>query len=105
MLNEAFDTFLHTAEQADAAPTRPQYDVFRMLSTKLDEQVRIWEQIRTVDLPAVNNLVRESNVPVLTVNAGNAGSTGTITREGMGRAKHIFERQRGKMCQLYDVRA
>jgi len=76
MLNEAFDTFLHTAEQADAAPTQPQYGVFQMLSTKLDEQLKIWEQIRTVDLPAVNNLVRESNVPVLTVNAENAGNTG-----------------------------
>jgi hypothetical protein len=44
-----------------------------MLSTKLNEQLKIWEQIRTVDLPAVNNLVRESNVPILkTINADNA---------------------------------
>jgi hypothetical protein len=79
MLNEALDTFLHTAEQADAPPTQSQYDVFRMLSTRLDEQLKIWEQIRTVDLPAVNNLVRESNVPILTItnaeNAGNADNT------------------------------
>jgi seryl-tRNA synthetase len=75
MLNEAFDTFSHTIEQADAAPTQSQYDVFRMLSTKLDGQLKIWEQIRTVDLPAVNNLVHESNVPVLTaINAGNAAN-------------------------------
>ena len=73
MLNEAFDTFSHTVEQADTAPTRSQYNVFRMLSTKLNEQLKIWEQIRTVDLPAVNNLVRESNVPILkTINADNA---------------------------------
>jgi ABC-type polysaccharide transport system permease subunit len=46
-----------------------------MLSTKLDGQLKIWEQIRTVDLPAVNNLVHESNVPVLTaINAGNAAN-------------------------------
>jgi hypothetical protein len=83
MLNEAFDTFSHTIEQADAAPTQSQYDVFRMLSSKLNEQLKIWEQIRTVDLPAVNNLVRESNVPILTTisddslgNAENAGNTG-----------------------------
>jgi hypothetical protein len=73
MLNEAFDTFSHTIEQADTAPTQSQYDVFRMLSTKLNEQLKIWEQIRTVDLPAVNNLVGESNVPILkTINADNA---------------------------------
>jgi photosystem II stability/assembly factor-like uncharacterized protein len=76
MLNEAFDTFCHTLEQADAAPTQPQYDVFRTLSAQLDEQLKMWAQIRATDLPAVNNLVRESNVPVLTVsNADNAGST------------------------------
>jgi hypothetical protein len=82
-LNEAFDTFSHTIEQADAAPTQSQYEVFRMLSAKLDEQLKIWEEIRTVDLPAVNNLIRESNVPVLTTintdsirNTGNAENTG-----------------------------
>jgi hypothetical protein len=53
-----------------------------MLSTKLDEQLKIWEQIRTVDLPAVNNLVRESNVPVLTVNAGNAENAGNTGNAG-----------------------
>jgi hypothetical protein len=54
-----------------------------MLNSKLNEQLKIWEQIRTVDLPAVNNLVRESNVPILTTidadsfgDAENAGNTG-----------------------------
>jgi hypothetical protein len=39
MLNEAFDTFSHTIEQADTAPTQSQYTVFRMPSTKLNEQL------------------------------------------------------------------
>ena len=111
MLNEAFDTFSHTIEQADTAPTQSQYTVFRMLSTKLNEQLKIWEQIRTVDLPTVNNLVRESNVPILTtINADSVGTPRTLearealTLEGIGRTKHIFARQRGKMCEPYEVR-
>jgi hypothetical protein len=111
MLNEAFDTFSHTIEQSDTAPTQSQYTVFRMLSTKLNEQLKIWEQIRTVDLPAINNLVRESNVPILTtINADSVGTPRTLegwealTLEGIGRAKHIFERHRGKMCQPDEVR-
>jgi photosystem II stability/assembly factor-like uncharacterized protein len=74
MLNEAFDAFSHVIEQADTAPTQPQYDVFRLLSSKLDEQLRIWEQVQMVDLPAVNKLVRDSNAPILTTaNAGEEG--------------------------------
>jgi hypothetical protein len=83
MLNEAFDTFSHTIEQADAVPTQSQYEVFRMLSAKLDEQLKIWEQIRTLDLPAVNNLVRESNIPMLTLtNAGSVGDAGNAGSPG-----------------------
>jgi photosystem II stability/assembly factor-like uncharacterized protein len=67
MLNEELDSFSHVIEQADAAPTQAQYDVFRMLSANEDEALKTWGQIQTADLPAVNNLVRESNIPVLTV--------------------------------------
>ena len=54
-------------EQADAAPTQAQYDAFRMLSAKEDAALKTWGQIQTADLPAVNNLVRESNIPIFTV--------------------------------------
>ncbi len=67
MLNEELDSFSHLVEQADAAPTQAQYEVFRMLSAKEDAALKTWGQIQTADLPAVNNLVRESNIPVLTV--------------------------------------
>ena len=76
MLNEAFDTFSHTVEQADTAPTQAQYDAFRTLSAQLDDQLKLWAQIRATDLPAVNNLVRESNIPILTVSSpGDARSS------------------------------
>jgi hypothetical protein len=67
MLNEELDSFSHIVEQADVAPTQAQYDVFQMLSAKEDAALKTWGQIQTADLPAVNNLVRESNIPVLTV--------------------------------------
>jgi hypothetical protein len=67
MLNEELDSFSHLVEQADATPTLAQYEVFRMLSAKEDAALKTWGQIQTADLPAVNSLVRESNIPVLTV--------------------------------------
>jgi hypothetical protein len=72
MLNEELDTFSHTIEQADAGPTASQYDVFRMLSAKLDEQLGTWAHIQKDELPAVNNLVRASQIPVLTVQDGES---------------------------------
>ena len=67
MLNEQLDAFSHTIDQADAVPTASQYDVFRMLSAKLDEQLGTWAHIQKDELLAVNNLVRASQIPVLNV--------------------------------------
>jgi seryl-tRNA synthetase len=72
MLNEELDTFSNTIDQADAVPTASQYDVFRMLSAKLDEQLGTWAHIQKDELPAVNNLVRASQIPVLTVQDGES---------------------------------
>jgi photosystem II stability/assembly factor-like uncharacterized protein len=81
MLNEELDTFSHVIDQADAAPTQAQYDIFRMLSAKMDEQLKTWDQIETADLPAVNNLVRQSNLPVLSVrDVASGGVSGRSER-------------------------
>jgi len=72
MLNEQLDAFSHTIDQADAVPTVSQYDVFRMLSAKLDEQLGTWAHIQKDELLAVNNLVRASQIPVLNVQDGES---------------------------------
>src|SRR2546425_11668373 len=38
MLNEALYSFSLTLQAADYGPTQPQYDVFRMLNERLEEQ-------------------------------------------------------------------
>ena len=74
MLNEELDSFSHVVEQADAVPTAAQYEVFRMLSAELDKQLASWAHIQKDDLPAVNDLVRASQIPVLTVQDGESES-------------------------------
>src|SRR5207253_1845785 len=44
MLNERFDTFSHVIEYSDKEPTKPQLDVFQMLSSQLDDQLKKWAQ-------------------------------------------------------------
>ncbi|MGB9105171.1 MAG: hypothetical protein WCC59_10455, partial [Terriglobales bacterium] len=74
-LNEQFDTLSHTIEYADAAPTRPQYAVFDVLNGKLQEQLKALRELLDRDLPALNDLMRKTGVPVLNVPSGTpAGS-------------------------------
>jgi photosystem II stability/assembly factor-like uncharacterized protein len=82
MLNEELDTFSHTIDQADAPPTESQYDVFKMLSAKLDEQLGTWAHIQKDELPAVNNLVRASQIPILTVQDGESEAGAGKQRAG-----------------------
>ena len=65
MLNEALDSFGQVIDQSDAAPTQPQYEVFRVLKARLDDQLQKWAQLKANELPEVNNQVKQSNLPLL----------------------------------------
>ena len=60
MLNEEWATFAMLVDVADAAPTQQQQDVFKMLSQQTDENVQKWEQIRTTDVPKLNEVLKSS---------------------------------------------
>jgi hypothetical protein len=65
-LNEEFYTFSHVIE-ADAAPTEPQLAVFAMLDKRLNEQLQSWAQLKQQDVPKINQMIRDAEVPALTV--------------------------------------
>jgi len=67
MLNERFDTFSHVIDGANAAPTQPQYEVFKMLSGQLDEQLKKWAQIKTEEVPKIGAQIKQLDLPALTV--------------------------------------
>src|SRR5262249_29424093 len=67
MLNERFDTFSHVIDSADTEPTKPQMEVFGMLSGDLDGQLTKWTQLKTDQLPKVSELVKQANLPVLII--------------------------------------
>ena len=72
-LNEQFDSLSHTVESADAAPTRPQYAVYDFLNGKLQEQLNALREVLDRDLPALNELMRKTGVPALSVPSGTPG--------------------------------
>jgi photosystem II stability/assembly factor-like uncharacterized protein len=67
MLNEQLDTFSSTVQAGDSAPTRQQYEVFKMLRTRLDQQLAAWKQIAGSDVPVLNDAIRKLDLPVLSV--------------------------------------
>ncbi|MGI9103560.1 MAG: VPS10 domain-containing protein [Terriglobales bacterium] len=68
-LNEQFDSISHTIE-ADAAPTKSQYAVYDMLNGKLQEQLKLWHGVLATEVPALNDLMKKSGVPTLTIPGG-----------------------------------
>jgi seryl-tRNA synthetase len=67
MLNERFDSFSHIIEYGNADPTKPQLDVFQMLSTQLDEQVKKWAQLKSEEVPKVSELIKQATLPALII--------------------------------------
>ena len=65
MLNELFDGFTASVESGDSAPTQQQFEVFKKLRGRLDQQLSAWRQIMASDVPAFNDLVKKSDIPVL----------------------------------------
>ena len=63
MLNEAFDTFSRLVDAGDREPTKPQLDVFALLSGRLDEQLKKWNAIKQDDLPKVSELIKQADLP------------------------------------------
>ena len=57
---------------ADSAPTQQSYEVYDLLSQRLNEQLTKWHEIVSTDVPAYNNLV-EQQVPAVSVKSAEAG--------------------------------
>jgi photosystem II stability/assembly factor-like uncharacterized protein len=57
---------------ATTAPTQQSYEVWDLLSQRLNEQLAKWNQIVSTDIPAYNNLVKQ-NVPAISIKQPDAG--------------------------------
>ena len=67
MLNERFDTFSHVIDGANATPTQAQYEVFKMLSDGLNEQLQKWSALKADEVPKVAAQIKQLDLPALTV--------------------------------------
>ena len=70
MLNAEYDTFRETIEGADAAPTESEVSVFEGLHRRLEQQLAVWKQIASSEVPAINERVRKENISLVEVPSG-----------------------------------
>jgi photosystem II stability/assembly factor-like uncharacterized protein len=66
-LNNKLGALLGTVTQSDSAPTEQSYAVYKELSAALQVQLDKLKQIDAQDVTAFNKLVREQNIPAITV--------------------------------------
>jgi photosystem II stability/assembly factor-like uncharacterized protein len=66
-LNNKLAAVAGVVAEADAAPTVQSYVVSEELVTKINEQLRLLQQVMQTDLAAFNQLVREQNIPAVIV--------------------------------------
>lgn len=69
-LNEQYATLSDLIESFDQAPTAQQRQVYDDLHKQLDTQLQKWQEIQHTDLPAMNEQMRKSGVPSLSVGKG-----------------------------------
>ena len=66
-LNVKLGTLLGVVTGADSAPTKQSSEVFASVSERLDQQLERLDTVFGRDVPRFNALVREQDLPALTV--------------------------------------
>jgi hypothetical protein len=69
-LNNKLLLLQETVESADTAPTQQSVAVFDLLSKQLDAALAQWHQILSADVPALNQAIRNANLPAISVASG-----------------------------------
>jgi photosystem II stability/assembly factor-like uncharacterized protein len=69
-LNNKLGSLLSTVTASDTAPTAQSYEVFKELSAQLGVQLDKLQAIETKDVTAFNNMVREQNIPAISIKHG-----------------------------------
>ena len=62
MLNEQLYYLAYAVDAADAAPSKPLYDSFDLLSRRLDADLVKWKEVVDRDVPALNDAARKANL-------------------------------------------
>jgi hypothetical protein len=85
-LNSGLNTLVSALDTADAAPTTQQVAMFDELDKALAEQLSAWAQLKSKDIPALNEQLKKAGLPPIDLQksvpgAGDAGATTSQDRD------------------------
>ena len=83
-LNSGFGSMLAQLDTADAAPTTQELEMFGELGKALDEQLAAWNQLKTKDVPQLNEELKKAGQPPIDLQklaASEAASPQTTTQD------------------------
>jgi hypothetical protein len=83
-LNGGLGTMLAQLDTADAAPTTQELEMFGELEKALDEQLAAWGQLKTKELPQLNEELKKAGQPPIDLQklaAAEAASPHTTTQD------------------------
>ena len=66
-LNVGLNTLLSAVDSADAAPTSSEGDTFHDVEAALKQQLTVWNEIKSKDVPALNLQLRKTGLPPVNV--------------------------------------
>jgi photosystem II stability/assembly factor-like uncharacterized protein len=64
-LDQQFIQLAYTVESADAPPIQPAVERFQELSGQLDVLLAKWHEVQSMDLPALNEMIRKAKIPAI----------------------------------------
>ena len=74
-LNNKLAALLSALESSDSGPTASEQQVYEDIATEINAQLKAWNQIVDVKLPAFNKGVKDADVPAVTLKKASAPST------------------------------
>jgi len=86
-LNSGLNTLVSALDTADAAPTTQQKATFVEIEKALEEQLRVWAQLKSKDIPALNEQLRKAGLPPIDLQKPVPSSAETAQTTSQDRDK------------------
>jgi hypothetical protein len=64
-LNSGFGALVSALDTAEAAPTTQQVEMFGELNKALEEQLSAWTELKSKDIPALNDQLKKAGSPTI----------------------------------------